>query len=84
MTHSHPLLLFLLLSLTASARVQTRNFHDAGACASFRRGESVGSSVDLDHDPYDEHLVASPGADTGGKTDNGLTKALSDSTRAVP
>ncbi|MFM7297259.1 MAG: integrin alpha [Planctomycetota bacterium] len=39
--------------------------------------------MDLDHDPYDEHLVASPGADTGGKTDNGLVQALSGRTGAV-
>ncbi|MCC7012025.1 MAG: FG-GAP repeat protein [Planctomycetes bacterium] len=82
MRYVRPLSCLLVL---ASTRVsaQTAIFNVDGNSADMQRGRALAGGYDFDGDGYDDLVVGTPFADTGGKTDNGAVQVYSGRTGNV-
>lgn len=83
MIRSHALSLGASLALCQLGAAQTAIFQQTGPNSDVARGQAVAGGADLDGDGFDDLIVSSPGADTSGKTDNGLIQAISGQTGTV-
>ncbi|MBL8800402.1 MAG: FG-GAP repeat protein [Planctomycetes bacterium] len=69
--------------LAASGAAQTQIFSNEAPNSNAARGTSVAGGYDFDGDGFDDLVVGTPKADTGGKTDNGIVQVISGRTGAV-
>ena len=83
MTLSPAVSLAAALALAPLGLAQTSIFTSAGPNSGVARGQAVAGGVDFNGDGYDDLVVGSPGADTSGKTDNGLVQVISGQTGSV-
>ena len=71
------------LFLAASAAAQTQILSNEAPNSNAARGTAVAGGYDFDGDGFDDLVVGTPKADTGGKTDNGIVQVISGQTGAV-
>lgn len=83
MIRPHAVCLAATLTLAPLGLAQTSIFTSTGPNSGVARGQAVAGGADFDADGYDDLVVGSPGADTSGKTDNGLVQVISGQTGSV-
>jgi hypothetical protein len=71
------------LSLAASATAQTQILSNEAPNSDATRGASVAGGYDFDGDGFDDLVIGTTKADTGGKTDNGVVQVISGQTGGV-